>query len=101
MGGLLEKQIKNIIILRYIDKTNLYLIYSLLLFIISPEELFGSLKENLKVLKFNDLDEFKEKVIEILTQISRDVKNSFFDNWIERCQWIIDNEGANYQSHCV
>ena len=67
---------------------------------IAPSDyfLFGFLKDNLKGLKFDDLDELKEKVIEILTQISRDVKKRVFDHWIERCQWIIDNEGAYYQS---
>ena len=66
---------------------------------IAPSDyyLFGYLKGQLKGLKFNDLDELKEKVIEILTKISRDVKKRVFDHWIERCQWIIDNNGAYYK----
>ena len=58
--------------------------------------LFGFLKNQLEGEKFDDFEQLHEKINEILTEISKETLAKVFDEWIERCQWVINNKGNYY-----
>lgn len=58
--------------------------------------LFGFIKEKLKGRKFTSLDELKEAVLEILGTITQAKRKEVFQEWINRCEWIIQQSGAYY-----
>ena len=58
--------------------------------------LFGFLKNQLEGEKFDDFQQLHEKITEILAEISKDTLAKVFEEWIERCQWVIKNKGNYY-----
>ena len=58
--------------------------------------LFGFLEEKLKGKSFADVEELKETLLEILGSISIETREKVFNHWIERCNWIIDHDGAYF-----
>ena len=62
---------------------------------IAPSDffLFGYVKEKLKNHAFDTLEDLKESIIEILSQISRDMRKSVFEEWIKRCTKVIELHG--------
>ena len=55
--------------------------------------LFGYMKEMLKGSSFKSLDDLKERIHEILSKISREIRVSVFEEWIQRCELVIEQKG--------
>ena len=62
---------------------------------IAPSDfyLFGCIKGKLKGCSLKSLDDLKEKIYEILSEISRESRKSVFENWIYHCQMVIAQMG--------
>ena len=65
---------------------------------ISPTDFFmwSYVKNKLKGKLFKDIDALYEAIVEIANGISMQLKKEVFNNWIERCKYIISNEGKYY-----
>ena len=61
---------------------------------IAPSDffLFGYMKEMLKGSSFKSLDDLKERIHEILSKISREIRLSVFEKWIQRCETVIEQK---------
>ena len=51
------------------------------------------MKEMLKGSSFKSLDDLKERIHEILSKISREIRLSVFEKWIQRCETVIEQKG--------
>ena len=66
---------------------------------IAPSDffLFGYVKEKLKGHVFNDINDLKEKIVEIIMSISAEKRKEVFENWIKRCERVIELEGSYFK----
>jgi hypothetical protein len=55
--------------------------------------LFGRIKEQLAGVMAVDGDALRNEVISILAEISEEEKIRAFDHWIERCEWVAEDDG--------
>jgi len=58
--------------------------------------LFGFIKGQLRGQLFRSREELEEKITEILNSISLEMIHSFFEEWIHRCSWVFEHNGAYY-----
>lgn len=65
---------------------------------ISPTDFFmwGYIKDKLKGKIFKDIDALYEAIAEIANGISMELKKEVFNNWIERCKYVISHGGKYY-----
>ena len=55
-----------------------------------------SFKNKLKRNHFKDPDQIKEAIIEILNKISKEQRKAIFEEWLYRCNWIVEHHGKYY-----
>lgn len=58
--------------------------------------LFGYVKDQLRGHSFRSREELQSKIVEILHSISEKIFCSVFEEWMHRCLWVFEHNGAYY-----
>ena len=58
--------------------------------------LFVYVKTQLRGYSFRDRVELESKIVEILNPISEKFFRSVFEEWLHRCLWVFEHNGAYY-----